>query len=367
MSDSPSPRIGLFGHGWWCAKYLAPALRGAGAELAAVCGRDAGRAAAAASALGVPRSFDRLDAMLDSVELDGVVIASPPSSHAGAALGAAARGLAVFCEKPLARDAEESARMVQACAGVPGVAGFTQRWNPAIRTARRLLAEGAAGEVRHLRYTTASVLAADPSTPWDWRHDPSEYSYGVLSDLGPHAVDLVRWLVGEVDEVSATATTVTTRRPAEGGGTRPVGNWDDCALSLRLASGARASVTASRVLPPSPYRRFRHALEVIGSAGALAYDSDRPAEVVLTASGAEPKVIPADGPTLGDVAPGSFEEMLAVTGHAAAHQARDVLATFAGAAPEGVPSLADGHAAQLVLDVAARAVAERSWVACAPA
>ena len=357
-------RIGLFGHGWWCAKYLAPALTRAGAELAAVCGRDQDRAAAAAAELGAPRSFRRMEDMLDELELDAVVITSPPASHARAVELVTAAGLPVYCEKPLARDARESARMAAAAASVPNVAGFTQRWNAAVRTAHRLVTEGAVGEVRHVRYATASVLSSDPAAPWDWRYDPEEYSYGVLSDLGPHAVDMVRWFAGEVTEVIAHAEVVTPARVDAHGVRRPVGNWDDCTVDLRLASGARAAVHTSRVLALTPYRRFHHVLEVLGTRGGVSYDSDRPAEVVFAESGTRPRTVPADGLDIGDVTPGSFEEMLATTGHAADHQARDMLAVFAGECPEHVPSLTDGHTGQVVLDAAARAVAERTWIPC---
>ncbi|WP_370942162.1 Gfo/Idh/MocA family protein [Amycolatopsis sp. cg5] len=351
-------RVGLFGHGWWSKRYLAPALIGAGAVVAGVCGRDLARADAASREFGTSEPFDRLETMLDTVELDALVVASPPASHVDAVVTAAARGLPVFCEKPLARNADETKTMTEACAGLPTVAGFTQRWNAAIRTAHGLLGE--LGELRHLRYTTASSLSADASAPWDWRYGASEYSYGVLSDLGPHAVDLARWFGGEVTAVSATGTTVVGVRADEAGVGRAVENWDDCTLDLTLASGARCSLVTSRVLPSSPYRRFRHELELIGDRGTLAYTSDRPAEVVLALSGKQPEVVPADGMDLGDAAPGSFEEVMAAMNHGARTQAGDMLAAFRGQHRAHVPTLADGHLGQLVLDAAARSITERA-------
>ncbi|WP_204004662.1 Gfo/Idh/MocA family protein, partial [Virgisporangium aurantiacum] len=235
---SAGPRIGLVGHGWWCRHYLLPALRRAGAQVPALCGRDEDRARAAARDLDVPAGYGDVDAMLDAQPLDGVLITAPPSAHAGAVVAAAKRGLAVFCEKPLARTAAESARMLDACAGVPTMVGFTRRWDPALMTARRLLDEGAVGRVRHLRYQTASVMAGDATGEWTWRYDADEYPYGVLSDLGPHALDLVRWLAGEPTAVGAEATTLFTDRPAPGGGRRPVRNWDDVVVTADLAGGA---------------------------------------------------------------------------------------------------------------------------------
>ncbi|EWC63321.1 Myo-inositol 2-dehydrogenase like [Actinokineospora spheciospongiae] len=357
------PRVGMFGHGWWSRKYLVPALAGAGADLVAVCGRDPGRAAEAAAGFGVARSFHRLEDMLDAVALDALVIASSPSSHLAAVTAAGAAGLAVFCEKPLARDAAETARMLRACAGANTVVGFTQRWNPAMRTVKRLLAEGAVGRVRHVRYRTASSLSADPGTPWDWRYDPREYAHGVLSDLGPHAVDLIRWLVGDITEVSATGHTVHGSRTAANGTEAIVRNWDECAVTARLASGAHASLALSRVLPISPYRRFQNELDVVGSRGTLAFTSDRPVEVVLAPAGGEPRAVPVDElEPLADAGP--FEQLMAVMRHGAARQGHDMVEVFRGGAPEHAPTLADGHTGQLVLDAAAASAAARAWTPC---
>lgn len=358
-----TPRLGLVGHGWWCRKYLVPALTGAGAEITAVCGRDSARAAAAAREFGAARSFHHLREMLETVELDALVVASPPSSHAVAVAAAAGRGLAVFCEKPLARDAEETASMLEACRGVPTVVGFTQRWNPAVRTVRRLLAEGVIGEVRHLRYRTASSLSADATAAWDWRYDPAEYSYGVLSDLGPHAVDLIRWLAGEIAEVNATGSTVIGSRPAGDGAEAAVRNWDDCGLTARLASGAHCTLSLSRLLPISPYRRFHNELDVVGSRGTLTCTSDRPAEVVVAQAGGAPVTHPADGLVV-PAGASPFEQLMAAMQHGAASQAADMLLVFGGELPAHTPALVDGHIGQLVLDAAAASVRTGRWTSC---
>ncbi len=146
-------RIGLHGHGWWAQRFLLPPLLASDeVEVRAVCGRDAGRAAAAARENGIPESFDDLDTMLEKTELDALLIGSSPAAHPAAVAAAARRGLHVFCEKPLAGNAEDTARMVRECAGVRTMVGFAQRWHPGIGTLRRLVVEGDIGEVRHLRY-----------------------------------------------------------------------------------------------------------------------------------------------------------------------------------------------------------------------
>ncbi|MFJ4185097.1 Gfo/Idh/MocA family protein [Kitasatospora sp. NPDC089509] len=363
---TPGPlRIGLVGHGWWAQRYLLPPLLKAdGVTVAALCGREAGRAAEAAEQNGIPASFVDVETMVSGVELDAVVIASPPSSHLEAVTAAATRGLHVFCEKPLARNAAETEQMVRACAGVRTMVGFTQRWHPAVSTLHRLVEGGEIGEVRHLRYVTRAALSGDPSAPWSWRYSEAEYSYGALSDLGPHAVDLVRWLGGEIAAVSATARTVVAERPDEAGGYREVRNWDDATVNLELDSGIGASVTVSRVLPPSPYRRFHHELDVLGTKGAITFSSDRPTEVVLTRAGQDPVAVTADGIEAGSVQPGSFEEIMLIHRFGAARQAADMLAWFGGEQQVAPPTMADGHRGQQVLDLAARAVEAGGWLRC---
>ncbi|TCO62035.1 Gfo/Idh/MocA family protein [Actinocrispum wychmicini] len=353
-------RIVLFGHGWWAQKYLVPGLRSVpGADLVALCGRDTGRAQAAAANLGVGRTFTDIHAMLEATEPDGLLIVSPPSSHVDAVRAAGAQGVPVFCEKPLGRNGTETAEMVTACANVPTIVGFTQRWHPGVRLAARLTDE--LGRLRHLRYTSASCIAANAQAAWDWRSDSQQYAYGVLSDLGPHAVDIAEWLGGEITDVTATAHTVFPDRPDGRNGRRAVDNWDDCVVSARTADDVAVSLALTRVLPPSPYRRFQHRLELVGDSGTLTYDSDRPAEVVLTTGGAAPRVVRADGPDLNGTTPGSFQEFMAVSDHAAAREAADILAVFGGQKPTAAPTVADGHRGQVVLDAAAASARTRTW------
>ncbi|WP_405816053.1 Gfo/Idh/MocA family oxidoreductase [Streptomyces sp. NBC_01390] len=352
-SESPI-RIGVVGPGWWAARYLLPPLLDhPSAEVRALCGRDAGRVRAAAEAAGIPHAYVSVEDMIEDVGLDALIVASPPSSHLPAVTAGAARGLHVFCEKPLARSATETAAMVRACERVRTVAGFTQRWHPAVRLLKTMAVDGAIGEVLHIRYTTRATLAADPRAPWDWRHDADEYSYGVLSDLGPHAVDLVRWIGGEIASVQATAHTVFSDRQDAHGALRPVGNWDDATMEFESENGPAASVTMTRTMPRSTYRRFHHELDVVGTRGTLTYTSDRPAEVIVAETGGEPKALRPSVPGLEEAAAGSFEEIMAVMNEGARRQAADMLDAFAGRPVQEVPTLTDGHIGQQVLDAAA--------------
>jgi myo-inositol 2-dehydrogenase/D-chiro-inositol 1-dehydrogenase len=134
--------------------------------------------------------------------VDGVVIAAPTPLHTELIELCVAAGLPTFCEKPLAHDSGEAARLGRrvADAGVPVQIGYPRRFDPAFAAVRAAVADGELGTVRTVRSTTL-----DPAPP------PRAYlaaSGGIFRDCAVHDFDAVRWVTGqEVTEVYATGTT----------------------------------------------------------------------------------------------------------------------------------------------------------------
>src|SRR3954447_6772992 len=131
----------------------------------------------------------------------------PNSLHAEPTIAAAEAGKHVVCEKPLGRDAAESHetwQRVQA-AGVKHMCAFNYRFVPAVRLARELIDAGEIGEIRHFR----AAYLQDWGDTGDarWRFDKAAAGSGALGDLGAHAVDLARYLAGEIESVSALVAT----------------------------------------------------------------------------------------------------------------------------------------------------------------
>lgn len=176
--------------------YLPAFEQRADVALVAVADPDAGRRGAIATRAGVPGHPD-LGAVLDGIDVDAVVIASPAAAHLADATTAVAAGLAVLVEKPPAPDVAGAARLAELGRSVH--VGFNRRYDAGVRAVRgRVPADGAVELSLGIRYRRASW---NPHTA----HDE------VLDDLGPHLVDLARWLTGS-DVLAVTARTLTADR-----------------------------------------------------------------------------------------------------------------------------------------------------------
>jgi predicted dehydrogenase len=143
-----------------------------------------------------------VDELLARPDVEGVLIATPHSTHRNLTLAAAAAGKHVLVEKPMARTAAECDEMIEACtrAGVTLSVIQTLRYRLGMRKAKELIAQGAIGNLRMMRY---SGLYAGYGVPaGSWLYDKAEG--GVLLDWGAHSFDLLRWFAGaDATRVSA--------------------------------------------------------------------------------------------------------------------------------------------------------------------
>ena len=117
----------------------------------------------------------------------------------------------MFCEKPLARSAEEAYTIFKAveAAGVQHMCAFMYRFVPALRLAKRMIAAGEIGQVRHYR-STFLLNMLEPGSRLSWRFDRDAAGAGAFGDLGSHHIDQARYLIGEVTEVTALCKTWTS-------------------------------------------------------------------------------------------------------------------------------------------------------------
>ncbi|HVM69826.1 MAG TPA: Gfo/Idh/MocA family oxidoreductase [Gaiellaceae bacterium] len=176
------PRLGFAGIGWIGRSRLEAIAASAAAEIA--CVADPAGTDLEVECLG---SFDELLAR----DLDGVVIATPSALHARQAVAALDRGLAVFCQKPVGRDAGETREVVEAARRSDRLLGvdLSYRHTDAARALRAELASGSLGDV----YAADLVFhnAYGPDKPWFY--DRRLAGGGCLLDLGIHLVDLALW------------------------------------------------------------------------------------------------------------------------------------------------------------------------------
>jgi predicted dehydrogenase len=186
----------------------------------------------------------------------------PNDLHSEPTIAAAEAGKHVICEKPLGRDADESFETWQrvAATGVKHMCAFNYRFVPAVRLAREILESGDIGEVRHFRASYLQEWGAAEIEAW--RFDKSAAGSGALGDLGAHVVDLARYLVGEIESVSATTATFWPDREV-----------DDAVESIvTFANGAVGTIEASRF---ATGRKNAFRWEINGSKGSIAFDLER--------------------------------------------------------------------------------------------
>lgn len=233
------PRIGFLGLGWIGRHRMQALIDAQACRVAAVADpSDEARASArqvAPEAAGV----DSLTALLQH-DLDGVVIATPSALHASQALALLERGIAVFCQKPLARTAHETAAILCAARSADRLLGcdFSYRFTEAMRRIRQCVLAGELGNV----YAAELVFhnAYGPDKPWF--RDPLLAGGGCAIDLGTHLVDLALWTL-DFPRVER----VTSRLYAQGRLLPPdPAQVEDYAIAqLDLANGAVVRITCS--------------------------------------------------------------------------------------------------------------------------
>jgi predicted dehydrogenase len=257
-------------------------------DLAVVADPDAGRRAEAKAGYGVPATTAEWRDLLEADGIQAVSITAPNALHREIAVELARAGKHLWIEKPVGLSAADAVAVAQAAAqaGVRTAVGFNYRNAPAVEHARALLADGAIGPVTHARFRLLSDYAAHPDGARTWRFERDQGGSGVIGDLASHGVDLITHLLGDVDELVADSTIIIGQRPRAHGAAShfahgtgelaPVENEDYVSALLRLTSGARVTLEASRV---SVSQQNAYGFEIHGTKGALSWDFRRMGEL----------------------------------------------------------------------------------------
>ncbi|WP_225831857.1 Gfo/Idh/MocA family oxidoreductase [Streptomyces sp. NK08204] len=281
----PPLRVGLIGYGLAGSVFHAPLIAATeGLALDTVVTSNPGRQEQAGAEFPDVRLTGTPDELFDRAdELDLIVIASPNRTHVPLATAALKAGLPVVVDKPVAGTAAE-ARELAALADERGLllsVFQNRRWDNDFLTLRKLLADGALGDVRRFE-SRFERWRPQPKGGWRESGDPAEVG-GLLYDLGSHLVDQALVLFGPATEVYAETD---LRRPG-------AETDDDTFIALTHAGGVRSHLYVSATAPQlGP--RFR----VLGSrAGYVKYGLD-PQEAALReglrpgpAWGAEPETL----------------------------------------------------------------------------
>lgn len=250
----------------------------AGFTVQAVMRRDAEKAADYASRHQVPVCYSDADALINDPAIDAVYIATPPDSHLFYALKVAAAGKICCVEKPMALNADECAQMNAAfnAAGVPLFVAYYRRSLPRFLQVKQWLDAGLIGTVRHVQWNfSRSPNPLDLSGAANWRTDPAQAGGGYFVDLASHGLDLLMYLLGDIQQVHGQALNQQGLYTAEDAVTA---QW----LFAPDASG--------RVATGSGFWHFgtdgrRDAVEIIGSLGHISFSVFQEDPLQLTVDG----------------------------------------------------------------------------------
>ncbi|MGB7237684.1 MAG: Gfo/Idh/MocA family oxidoreductase [Rhodococcus sp. (in: high G+C Gram-positive bacteria)] len=300
MSSTKNIRVGVAGFGWMGRVHTQAYARllhhypelALTPTLASVADEVPGRAEQAAAQFGFENATtDWHDIEFDS-SIDAVSITAPNFLHRSIGTAMVEAGKHIWIEKPVGLSADDARAVALAAdkAGVQTAVGFNYRNAPAVEQAKVIIESGDIGTVTHARFRFFSDYAAHPDGALSWRFERARGGNGVLGDLASHGADLLWYLLGDIDSLVAdTAVFVPERaKPtgatsghalATGGELGPVENEDFVSSQIRLASGARATLEASRV---AVGEQNAYGFEIHGTKGAVFWDFRRLGELALS-------------------------------------------------------------------------------------
>ena len=243
-------------------------------RLVALSGRNEANLNAAADRYGYQHRYTRWQDMLENDAVQVFDNGGPNNVHAEPCIAAAGAGKHVFCEKPLARTAEEAKGMLDAAvkAGVKHMVAYNYRFVPAIIQARKLIKSGALGRIYHFRAVYLQDWIVDPEFPMTWRFSKEVAGSGSLGDLASHILDIGRFLVGEPTRVMGMKKTFIDERPDGEGGRATVDVDDAVTALLEFDNGALGTIEATRF---AIGHRNGNMWEVNGENGSIRFNLER--------------------------------------------------------------------------------------------
>lgn len=360
-------RVGVIGATGFIGTPYRAEIRDSGdlARLTCLCARRRELLEAAGEIDGVSALTDDWREVVHHSEVDVVLVATPDALHHEAVLACAAARKHVICEKPLGADIGEAWEIWSAYrdSGLAHFVPFWTRYHPLFARAQEIVQQGALGEIRAV--VSRWHNPRPRSMPLTWRDDAGLSSAGSVADVGSHAYDTIRWILGcEATRVLAHAGVVSPAKPDLGqinlsealnwGGAHDISDsvakrkgtaFDYANIAFELDGGAIATMTVSHA--PFLRKGMVPELEFHGLDASLAVDrvngrvtlmrGDGPAEVVCS---------------LQDQGWGN---------RFAVHVFPGLAAMLAGE-PTSHPDLEDGYRVQLFTDAAAKSAQEGGWV-----
>jgi predicted dehydrogenase len=244
--------------------------------LKACCARSADKLKPFADQWGYESMETDWRKLIERKDIDIIDIAAPNDVHLEIAMAAAAAGKMVMCEKPLGRNAGESAKMVDAVekAKVANMVWYNYRRIPAVTLAKQLIDEGRLGKIFHYRAKFLQDWTISADLPQGgqglWRLDVGVAGSGVTGDLLAHCIDTAMWLNGGIEKVvGQTETFIKERHHTLTGKTEKVGIDDASQFLAKFENGSLANFEATRY---ARGHKALYTLEINGEKASIFWD-----------------------------------------------------------------------------------------------
>jgi predicted dehydrogenase len=198
-------KMGIVGCGLIARYHYAPSFSACEyAELVGVCGVSMEESQAFADDFDTPTAYDSYEKMPEDDELDAVIVAVPNHLHYSFVCKAARAGKHVLCEKPMALTMQEAQKMVDICQkyGVVFMVAHHLRYKTANRKAKELIDSGSIGKISSAR-AKWSFNNPNAGSDVDWHDDPKLSGGGQMMNVNSHCLDLLVYMFGPIQEVSA--------------------------------------------------------------------------------------------------------------------------------------------------------------------
>ncbi len=341
----------------------ANAVRAAGGEVVAVLGSCSSTTASGVAAMGARRGVADLAELVAAPDIDVVHICTPNRTHKEMAQAALAEGKHVICEKPLATSVADAQHLTELADESGRVASvpFVYRFYASVRSARTRIARDVASPLWLLHGTYLQDWLSSPDAT-NWRMDPARGGASrAFGDIGVHWCDLMEFTTGHRIVRLAARMGRAFERRASGDDRVPAGTEDGAVVVFETDLGAMGSVVVSQV---TPGRKNRLWFSFDGPDSSYSFDQETPEALWIGAR--DQNVVLMRGTEVFGQPASTYSRLPA--GHPQGYQdafnayVDDVYAAIGGAAPDGLPTFADGLRAALLTEAVVDAAAAQTWV-----
>jgi predicted dehydrogenase len=366
--------IGLIGAGWIgkvhseCFQRVESmfGLTPGTVRLHTVADLDSSLAEQAKNQFGFQKSVVDWHDLLSNREIDVIDICVANKLHLEIVKAAARAGKHILCEKPLALNATQAARMVEIVRREKRInlINFNYRKVPAIAFIKRLLDAGEIGKIYNFRSFFAQDFGMDESLPYSWRFNSEDAGGGSIVTMGSHVIDIAHFLIGDIVSLVSDSETFIRERPSlQSPGRRERVDVDDkTSAMVKFRNGATGIIQSCWTILG---RKHFFQIEIYGSKGSVIFESERLNEVKLfqsdkgtEAQGFKTVLIGANHPY------GNLFNLKTGMGIGIKESFVVQLGHFIQAVLESAPASPDfheGYRVQKVIDAIKRSVETRKW------